>query len=71
MEAGRDRARPRPLPGVPRASRRRVVSALLLELTYHVEHHLYPQVPSHRLARLAPAARPGPRRGRSETLEVI
>ncbi|WP_218010135.1 fatty acid desaturase [Actinomadura chibensis] len=56
---------------MPRASRRRVVSALLLELTYHVEHHLYPQVPSHRLARLAPAARPGPRRGRSETLEVI
>jgi hypothetical protein len=27
--------------------------ALFLELTYHLEHHLYPQVPSHHLAQLA------------------
>lgn len=33
--------------------RGRVVPALFLELTYHLEHHLYPQVPSHHLARLA------------------
>jgi beta-carotene hydroxylase len=33
--------------------RGRVIPALFLELTYHLEHHLYPQVPSHRLARLA------------------
>ncbi|TDD93774.1 fatty acid desaturase family protein [Actinomadura rubrisoli] len=33
--------------------RGRIVPALFLELTYHLEHHLYPQVPSHHLARLA------------------
>ncbi|RKS67762.1 beta-carotene hydroxylase [Actinomadura pelletieri DSM 43383] len=33
--------------------RGRVVPAMFLELTYHLEHHLYPQVPSHHLARLA------------------
>ncbi|GLZ06074.1 hypothetical protein Acsp03_35400 [Actinomadura sp. NBRC 104412] len=33
--------------------RGRVVPRLFLELTYHLEHHLYPQVPSHNLARLA------------------
>lgn len=26
---------------------------MFLELTYHLEHHLYPQVPSHHLAALA------------------
>ncbi len=26
---------------------------LFLELTYHLEHHLYPQVPSHHLSELA------------------
>ncbi|MFI0408552.1 fatty acid desaturase family protein [Actinomadura sp. 3N508] len=36
-----------------RTLRGRVVPALFLELTYHLEHHLYPQVPSHHLARLA------------------
>jgi beta-carotene hydroxylase len=30
-----------------------IIPALFLELTYHLEHHLYPQVPSHRLAELA------------------
>jgi fatty acid desaturase len=33
--------------------RGRVVPALFLELTYHLEHHLYPQVPSHNLPSLA------------------
>jgi len=36
-----------------RTLRGRVVPAMFLELTYHLEHHLYPQVPSHRLAELA------------------
>jgi beta-carotene hydroxylase len=30
-----------------------LIPALFLELTYHLEHHLYPQVPSHHLAELA------------------
>ncbi len=30
-----------------------IIPALFLELTYHLEHHLYPQVPSHNLAELA------------------
>jgi beta-carotene hydroxylase len=29
------------------------VPALFLELTYHLEHHLYPQVPSHNLPELS------------------
>lgn len=33
--------------------RGRIIPALFLELTYHLEHHLYPQVPSHRLPELA------------------
>lgn len=33
--------------------RGRLIPALFLELTYHLEHHLYPQVPSHNLARLS------------------
>jgi fatty acid desaturase len=36
-----------------RTLRGHLVPALFLELTYHLEHHLYPQVPSHRLAELA------------------
>jgi beta-carotene hydroxylase len=30
-----------------------IIPALFLELTYHLEHHLYPQIPSHNLAKLA------------------
>ncbi len=30
----------------------RITPALFLELTYHLEHHLYPSVPSHHLAEL-------------------
>jgi beta-carotene hydroxylase len=33
--------------------RGRVIPAIFLELTYHLEHHLYPQVPSHHLSELA------------------
>jgi fatty acid desaturase len=33
--------------------RGRIVPALFLELTYHLEHHLYPRVPSHNLPELA------------------
>lgn len=36
-----------------RTLRGRVIPAIFLELTYHLEHHLYPQVPSHNLAELA------------------
>jgi fatty acid desaturase len=30
-----------------------IIPALFLELTYHLEHHLYPQVPSHNLPELS------------------
>jgi beta-carotene hydroxylase len=30
-----------------------IIPAIFLELTYHLEHHLYPQVPSHHLPELA------------------
>ncbi|WZO98442.1 fatty acid desaturase [Isosphaeraceae bacterium EP7] len=33
--------------------RGRIVPALFLELTYHLEHHLYPEVPSHNLPDLS------------------
>jgi beta-carotene hydroxylase len=33
--------------------RGRIIPALFLELTYHLEHHLYPAVPSHNLPELA------------------
>jgi beta-carotene hydroxylase len=33
--------------------RGRVIPPLFLELTYHLEHHLYPGVPSHHLAELS------------------
>ena len=36
-----------------RTLRGRLIPAVFLELTYHLEHHLYPQVPSHRLPELA------------------
>jgi fatty acid desaturase len=36
-----------------RTLRGRIIPALFLELTYHLEHHLYPQVPSHHLKELA------------------
>jgi fatty acid desaturase len=36
-----------------RTLRGRVIPAIFLELTYHLEHHLYPAVPSHNLPELA------------------
>ena len=33
--------------------RGRIIPALFLELTYHLEHHLYPGVPSHHLPELS------------------
>ena len=36
----------------------RVVPRLLLGLTYHLEHHLCPQVPSHHMAELSRRLRP-------------
>jgi fatty acid desaturase len=36
-----------------RTLRGRLIPAVFLELTYHLEHHLYPQVPSHHLPELA------------------
>ena len=36
-----------------RTLRGRIIPAVFLELTYHLEHHLYPQVPSHHLPELA------------------
>ena len=38
--------------------RGRIIPALFLELTYHLEHHLYPQVPSHHLPALAQSLEP-------------
>jgi fatty acid desaturase len=36
-----------------RTLRGRLIPTVFLELTYHLEHHLYPQVPSHNLPELA------------------
>lgn len=36
-----------------RTLRGRILPRVFLELTYHLEHHLYPQVPSHHLAELS------------------
>ena len=33
--------------------RGRIIPAIFLELTYHLEHHLYPEVPSHNLPELS------------------
>jgi beta-carotene hydroxylase len=41
-----------------RTLRGRVIPAVFLELTYHLEHHLYPQVPSHNLPELAARLEP-------------
>jgi beta-carotene hydroxylase len=39
--------------GQARTLRGKIIPALLCNLPYHLEHHLYPQVPSYNLARLA------------------
>jgi len=38
--------------------RGRIIPSLFLELTYHLEHHLYPQVPSHHLRALSDRLEP-------------
>jgi beta-carotene hydroxylase len=38
--------------------RGKVIPVLFLELTYHLEHHLYPSVPSHHLPELAKRMEP-------------
>jgi beta-carotene hydroxylase len=38
--------------------RGRLIPKLFLELTYHLEHHLYPAVPSHHYAELAQRLEP-------------
>lgn len=40
-----------------------IIPRLFLELTYHLEHHLYPQVPSHHLAELSRRLEPTLRAG--------
>jgi fatty acid desaturase len=37
----------------PSSLRGRIIPALFLELTYHLEHHLFPAVPSHHLVELS------------------
>ncbi len=50
--------------------RGRIVPAIFLELTYHLEHHLYPQVPSHNLPELARRLDPFLREAGVEPLRV-
>lgn len=45
-----------------RTLRGRIIPALFLELTYHLEHHLYPAVPAHHLAELSRRLEPDLRR---------
>ena len=39
--------------GQARSLRGKIIPALLFNLSYHLEHHLYPQVPSYNLPQLA------------------
>lgn len=50
--------------------RGRIVPRLFLELTYHLEHHLYPAVPSHHYAELARRLEPRLRDAGVEPVEV-
>jgi beta-carotene hydroxylase len=50
--------------------RGRIIPALFLELTYHLEHHLYPVVPSHHYAKLARRLEPYLRRHGVEPIRV-
>jgi fatty acid desaturase len=54
-----------------RTLRGRVLPAMFLELTYHLEHHLYPQVPTHRLAELARRLDPFLRRAGVQPRRVL
>lgn len=51
--------------------RGRIIPALFLELTYHLEHHLYPAVPSHHYADLAQRLEPYLRQAGVRPVEVV
>lgn len=51
--------------------RGRIIPKLFLELTYHLEHHLYPAVPSHHYADLANRLEPYLRRHGVEPIRVL
>ncbi|HUB26014.1 MAG TPA: fatty acid desaturase [Tepidisphaeraceae bacterium] len=51
--------------------RGRIIPALFLELTYHLEHHLYPQVPAHHLPELSRRLEPVFRRVGVQPRRVI
>jgi beta-carotene hydroxylase len=50
--------------------RGRIIPRLFLELTYHLEHHLYPAVPSHHYAELARRLEPYLERAGVEPVQV-
>lgn len=50
--------------------RGRIIPRLFLELTYHLEHHLYPAVPSHNYSRLAQRLEPYLQQAGVEPVEV-
>ena len=54
-----------------RTLRGRLVPAVFLELTYHLEHHLYPQVPSHHLPELARRLDPYLRANHVQPVRVV
>jgi beta-carotene hydroxylase len=51
--------------------RGRVIPVLFLELTYHLEHHLYPSVPSPHYAELAQRLEPYLQRAGVEPVRVL
>ena len=51
--------------------RGRIIPRLFLELTYHLEHHLYPAVPSHNYGRLAQRLEPYLRQAGVEPVRTI
>ena len=48
-----------------------IIPAMFLELTYHLEHHLYPQVPSHNLKKLSQRLNPYLERAGVQVWHVI
>jgi fatty acid desaturase len=54
-----------------RTLRGRVIPAVFLELTYHLEHHLYPRVPSHHLPELSRRLTPTFQRAGVQVWHVI
>lgn len=54
-----------------RTLRGRYIPALFLELTYHLEHHLYPSVPSHHYAELSQRLEPHLQEAGVKPIEVL